>query len=60
MSPLRIPEQKVFSNSAPPHFLVNSVFLLSVGLVLFSSITLRSSLSPYKTKSGHVTFLLSF
>lgn len=60
MSPLRIPEQNVFSHSAPPHFLVNSVLLLSVGLVLFSSITLRSSLSRYKTKSGHVTFLLSF
>lgn len=39
---LRIPEQNVFSHSAPPHFLVNSVLLLSVGLVLFSSITLRS------------------
>lgn len=55
-----IREQNIFSHSAPPHFLVNSVLLLSVDLVLFSSITLRSSLSRYKTKSGHVTFLLSF
>ena len=45
MSPLQIPEKKVFSNSAPPHFLVNSVLLIYVGLALFSSITLRSFLS---------------